>query len=120
MNVSFIYPRFQFTSTQTPQSAGGKWTHEMKFHWSSGFVLGDVSYHRFYGLIKNFFVNVEVILLLYSNIELFIKFISNVLSSSLCFDCRMVRCMVKSSCSEVETTLILPTNLMKMNKSNSN
>ena len=59
--------------------------------------FGDVSYQRFYGLIKNFFVNVEVILLLDSNIELFIKFNSNVLSSSLCFDCRMVRCMVKSS-----------------------
>ena len=37
----------------------------MKFHWSAGFVLGEVvSYHRngndFFGLIKNFFLNEEV------------------------------------------------------------
>nr|XP_022290275.1 uncharacterized protein LOC111101912 [Crassostrea virginica] len=57
------YPRSQSTSTPTPQSAGDKWK-EMKFHWSAGFVLGEVvSYHRngndFFGLIKNFFLNEE-------------------------------------------------------------
>ncbi|XP_048756479.2 uncharacterized protein LOC125667163 isoform X2 [Ostrea edulis] len=55
------HPTTGCTSTQTPQSAGEKW-REMKFHWSDGFVLGDIvscqrNERELLGLIKNFFFN---------------------------------------------------------------
>ena len=63
MNV-FRYPRTGSTSTQTPQSAGGKWK-EMKFHWYDGFLLGDIvscqwNGRELLGLIKNFVFNEQV------------------------------------------------------------
>lgn len=62
--ISHRHPTTGCTSTQTPQSAGEKW-REMKFHWSDGFVLGDIvscqrNERELLGLIKNFFFNEQV------------------------------------------------------------